>query len=486
MRAASWARSRRRTLPWICSSCSRRAGLRRTRRTYATTSVQEPPDVYDVVCVGGGPAGLSLLTALRGSPTTSRLKIALVESQDLGRTRQWTLPGDQYSNRVSSLTPSSVGFLKSAYRAQKVPYTADHGSLDIGVWPHIQRDRVQAYTEMQVWDGMTDARVSFDWPSETPSQRARAPSQTIAYMTENLNLTSALLRRVDEMGGLQIFDNTRVEKIGLGPETDRVDLSSWPVVELSGGQRLAARLLVGADGANSPVRTFADIPSRGWDYDRHGVVATVRLQEGVRGPKTAYQRFLPTGPVALLPLPGNLATLVWTTLPSHASQLKSLSPANFTAMVNAAFRLSPVDLAYMHTQADGQDEELAWRLPHTPVAESLIPATATSVQHGSIASFPLRQGLNLGQGDVSSLHYTISASVAHGGDIGASIALEPYNAARYAPNNAMLGVVDKLHKLYSVSSGPLVPLRSWGLSAVQNMTGLKGILMRVAAGEMGG
>lgn len=165
---------------------------------------------------------------------------------------------------------------------------------------------------MQVWDGVSGSRISFDWPSPgRGSGDVSASDQTVAYMTENLNLTSALLARLDELGGVSIFDSSKVENIDYGPDTETLDLSGWPVVEVAGGdgkegrRRLAARLLVGADGANSPVRRFADIESRGWDYDRHAVVATVELEGtgwGGHHRKTAYQRFLPTGPIALLPV----------------------------------------------------------------------------------------------------------------------------------------------------------------------------------------
>lgn len=331
-------------------------------------------------------------------------------------------------------------------------------------------------------------------------------------MTENLNLTSALLARLDELGGVSIFDKSRVEGIQLGNDTESIDLRSWPVVELSSGQRLAARLLVGADGFNSPVRAFADIPSRGWDYHRHGVVATLKMEgDGWRGAEEqiAYQRFLPSGPVALLPLPGNHSTLVWSTLPEYAAQIKSLSSTEFVAMVNAAFRLSPVDIAYMHTQPSGQSDELAWREQHTKFNIELVPESVVDVQEGSVASFPLRmrhadtyigervaligdaahtihplagQGLNQGQGDVESLAQTIKNAVEHGQDIGTQMSLEAYNSERWNTNNRLLGVVDKLHKLYSVGSGPLVPLRSWGLSAVNAMGPLKEFLMKQASG----
>ena len=197
--------------------------------------------MYDVVCVGGGPAGLSLLAALRNplrlqishhtntlsgsSPATANLKIALIESQSLSATRAFSLPSTQFSNRCSSLTPSSVRFLD-----------------EIGAWDHVDKERVQAYEEMQVWDGISGARIEFDWPVERG-----ADSRTIAYMNENLNLTSALLRRVEELGGVEVLDRQRVEGIGFGEESEEMDLRSWPIVKTDGGREFAARLLVGAD-----------------------------------------------------------------------------------------------------------------------------------------------------------------------------------------------------------------------------------------------
>ncbi|KAL2019828.1 hypothetical protein VTK56DRAFT_9179 [Thermocarpiscus australiensis] len=472
---------------YVCRNCTLRF-QRQLRRSYSSAS---QPDIYDVVCVGGGPAGLSLLTALRANPITAHLRIALVEAQDLAKVRSWKLPPDRFSNRCSSLTPSSALFLN-----------------EIGAWRHLARDRVQEYHEMQVWDGVTGARIEFDWARGS----AAPPTGTIiAYMTENLNLTSGLLKRLEELGGVSLFDNARVERISYGEETEELDLREWPVVHLSGGKQLSARLLVGADGANSPVRSFAGIEARGWDYDRHGVVATLELDgEGWGHNKIAYQRFLPTGPVAMLPLPGRYSTLVWSTTPSNASLLKSLSAEDFIAMVNAAFRLSPTDLEFMHSQSSGQAEEYAWRLEHTAFDQLAVPQAVTGVQEGTVASFPLKmrhadsyigervalvgdaahtihplagQGLNQGQGDVQSLAKTIEYAVSHGQDIGVRMSLEPYLSERYAANHVLLGVCDKLHKLYSVGSGPLVPLRSVGLRAVNALGPLKTFFMNQASGN---
>lgn len=367
------------------------------------------------------------------------------------------------------------------------------------------QERIQPYHEMQVWDGISGARIEFDWNG--------GADQTIAYMIENLNITSGLLRRLDDLGGATIFDNTKVEGISFGEESDEANLSEWPVVQLANGQRLWARLLVGADGASSPVRSFAGIESRGWDYGRNGVVATLQLEgEGWGGDraKIAYQRFLPTGPVAVLPLPDNYSSLVWSTTPERASRLKSLSAQDFAATVNAAFRLSPVDLEYLHTQSSGQEEEVAWRLQHVLIEPEAIPQQVVAVQEGTVASFPLKmrhadtyigervalvgdaahtihplagQGLNQGQGDVQSLAKTIEYAVNHGQDIGTQLSLEAYNAERYAANHVVLGVCDKLHKLYSVGGGPLVGLRSLGLSAVNAMQPVRQFFMNQAAGH---
>ncbi|KAF1808130.1 ubiquinone biosynthesis hydrox [Eremomyces bilateralis CBS 781.70] len=418
-------------------SISSRRSPQRTprRRTYATLH-NTSPEIFDVVCVGGGPAGLSLVTALKASPATARLKIALVEGQPA---QEWTPEPSRYENRCVSLTPRSVGFLG-----------------DIGAWEHVDKSRIQPYTRMDVWDGVSDAHISFSDPPPT------SPS-TIATMLENANITTALHRRLSTLSPPTLFQPAKVASISLGPppspDPTSLDLSSWPHLTLNTGPTLAARLLVGADGANSPVRTFAGIESRGWDYGAHGVVATLQLADTPDPPetRTAYQRFLPTGPIALLPLPGNRATLVWSTKPELAKRLKRMSGEDLVAAVNAAFRLS--------------------------VADSYVGERIALMGDAAHVTHPLAgQGLNQGQIDAQALAKIIEDAVLHGEDIGALMTLERYNAERYAANNAMLGVVDKLHKLYNVGSGPIVGLRSLGLSVVDKVGPLKRFLMKQAAG----
>jgi len=447
------------------------------------------------------------------SPITSKLKVALIESQDLNKAQAWNLPSNQFSNRVSSLTPSSTSFLHK-----------------IGAWEHLDTSRVQEYQGMQVWDGETGSRISFDWSMETPPFEDMRP---VATMTENSNLVRALLGRIAASGdeGLTLFSNTTVASIENGSDLQAAgpDLSAWPVLsikptgpgsEIQATSRIAARLLVGADGINSPVRSFADISTQGWDYNRHGVVATLSLAD-LETPafppnlRTAYQRFLPAlgGPIALLPLPNNHATLVWSTTPEHAAYLKSLSSSAFLAMVNAAFRLSMPDLKYMmsmdNSEQASHEDELAWRVQHTP-RPSQIPPSATAVQPGTVASFPLRfrhaaqyisprvalvgdaahvihplagQGLNLGLADVAALSRTIEYAVSHGMDIGDLLTLERYSSERYLPNAKIGGACDLLHKMYTIpGQGPITWARSLGLDVIDKLPFVKSFLMKNAEG----
>jgi len=389
----------------------------------------------------------------------------------------------------------------------------------MGAWPHVDASRVQPYHHMRVWDGLSsNGRIAFDSrPSDPP----------MAYMTENQNLTRALLRRLEELQSISLFDKTSVADINLGPppspqtqENASLNLSSYPHVTLSSNHTIATRLLIGADGLNSPVRKFTGIDTRGWDYGRHGVVATLKLASGTTYDSsnsqgvTAYQRFLPTGPIALLSLPGDYTTLVWTTTPDRAAHLKTLGIEDFLGMVNAAFRLSVVDLDYMSTLPSGQAAEFEWRNSVSPSraaeASGDIPQLVDHVQEGSIASFPLRlrhattyttqrtaligdaahtihplagQGLNMGLSDSQALASTIENAVTHGADIGSQIdCLDRYNSGAWMTNNRMLGAVDKLHWLFSARSGGAVGLRSWGMSAVNAMGPVKELFMRQAGG----
>ncbi|KAH7885844.1 hypothetical protein F5I97DRAFT_1875893 [Phlebopus sp. FC_14] len=495
-------------------------------RAYTTQRVQEK----DVVIVGGGPVGLALASAL-GSHKLVResVKVALVEAGDLSRIRDWTLPVDVYSNRVSSITNTSRAFLE-----------------DIGVWAYVDASRTSPVREMQVWDGLSDARITFDAselpPSSMDATSGTAESSEMARLTENLNLQRALLRHLENIPSTQLFQNTKVDSIDCG------EGHGWPVVHLSDGTMIRARLLVGADGFNSPVRAYAGISSYGWSYDTQAIVATLNHppRGAFQGPNhTAYQRFLPTGPIAFLPLSPTVSSLVWSTKPRLAAALCKSEPGVLARMVNAAFRLPEVSIRYLHErilEADGtggsmSDEairdEIAFRershdIPGysayasvtsgvsdgiPPSDAEAVPPLVRSVQAGTIASFPVRynhaesylgegggsrtvlvgdaahtvhplagQGLNLGLADVECLAGCIRQALTRGGDIGSYTALYPYGRERYVANHKVMSAVDKLHKIYASTFGPVVWTRTVGLEVVNELDCVKAALMMDAGG----
>lgn len=188
-------------------------------------------------------------------------------------------------------------------------------------------------------------------------------------------------------------------------------------------------LQVGADGFNSPVRSYAGISSYGWAYDTQAIVST--MDHPPRGAfqnpnNTAYQRFLPTGPIAFLPLSPTTSSLVWSTKPPLAAALLASEPGVLAKMINAAFRLPEVSIRYLHsrilerhavgtpiTLQEVKDEILFRELSHgidstsalasgfadatslkqagiPPLNSEAYPPLVTSIQSNTMASFPLR------------------------------------------------------------------------------------------------
>ncbi|ODV58232.1 putative N,N-dimethylaniline monooxygenase COQ6 [Ascoidea rubescens DSM 1968] len=464
------------------------------RRCLATTVNNLSPILSDITIVGGGPAGLTLAASLKSSRITSNLKINVIESSNLQPVNDFYLdPPVNYTNRVSSLTPQSIDNL-----------------IEIDAWKFINNDRICSYDNINVIDGISDERLDFE-------------RSEIATMCENINLQSALYQRIQELNNdinndnlLNIIDNTKVLNIYKDQENE------WPIVQLSNGSLLKTRLLIGADGSNSPVRKFAQIQSRGWSYNKNGLVATLKLKyEDFRS--IAWQRFLTTGPIALLPLPENNATMVWSVDPSISDIiLKKLSKDSLISLFNSLFILSQVDLNYLYKFINSNEyneneliEEINWRID---VHKNKIgiekfndsyPVEIIDIIDNSVNKFPLKlshsdsyvsnrialvgdachtihslsgQGLNMGQADVKSLFNFIETGCKRGLDIGNLLVLEPYYSDRYPLNHLTLGITDKLHKIYSIDFLPVVKLRSFGLNIVNNLDSVKDFMINQVSG----
>lgn len=453
----------------------------------------------DVVIVGGGPAGLSILTALKNSSKTKHLKCTLIEGSKLAPIKQFNLPN--YTNRVISLTSKSVDFMQK-----------------IGSWNHIDHARVKFYDGLYVVDSQ-DPLAKIEFTNEAIDYRP------MAAMCEIINVQKSLLLRLDELNQqgaeAEILQETKVATIKPSEADLEID---WPIIQLENGDTIQSRLLIGADGYNSPVRKYSGIQSRGWQYNSFGIVGTLKLtNENFNS--LGYQRFLSTGPLAILPLTENNATFVWSTKDWLSKILIKVDEELMPTLINAALRLEEVDLNYIYKklQADPNDKsvinDIQWSLEeqqkrvinHNKNA-SMFSADAiselpevTTILAGSRAMFPLKmshadtyvgprvalvgdaahtihplagQGLNMGQSDVSSLIAAIERGVDRGLDIGSTLVLEPYVLRSWPFNQALLTACDSLHKVFATDSMPVVLIRGLGMKVFDRLGPIKNLLVK--------
>ena len=262
----------------------------------STAGKEKEIDFSDISIVGGGVVGLALASSLASNRSfqSSYAKLTLIEGSSLDKAREWAKtkqdgsqgPISDWENRVIYLTEENRQWLD-----------------DIGVTPYLMSSRLGPVHSMMVTDGVSGAALNFDVPAPE--------SQRMGTMVEISNLQQAMLHQIESLKSakgvkIQILDSSRVEAIEAEGEEGAptgVHIDSWPLVRYSTNDiPLKSRLLIGADGNNSPVRKYAGINAAGWEYGRMGVVATMKTRGQELGERTAFQKFLPTGTIAWLPV----------------------------------------------------------------------------------------------------------------------------------------------------------------------------------------
>jgi 2-octaprenyl-6-methoxyphenol hydroxylase len=285
-------------------------------------------------------------------------------------------------------------------------------------------------------------------------------------MVENRRLIDALVVRAEAAG----IDLRATIVASYDASADGVD------VTLGDGSKIAASLLIAADGAKSKLRERAGIATHGWEYDQSGIVVTVGHERDHEG--RAEEHFLPAGPFAILPLTGKRSSLVWTERRAEAARIIALNEEEFHGELEQRFGLHLGEVRAL-------DKPRAFPLSYF-VARSFVAERLALVGDSAHVIHPIAgQGLNMGLKDVAALAEVVVDAARLGMDLGGADVLERYQRWRRFDTMAMGVATNSLNFLFSNQSTLLRTFRDLGLGIVDRTPPLKNLFIRQAAGLTG-
>lgn len=484
----------------------------------------------DLVIVGGGLVGASLAAAICSNPSTESLSVLLIDPSppDDGTLLKWP----SVSIRTSTINPSSQEFLS-----------------DIGIWYHIPQSRIAPVDSMLVWDCPQTLPFQVSTLHQRQESNNAQPGvmyfqasdidhDVLAYVIDNNTLRHAAflaLKNVIEQGkrDFKVLRSSvsaiRFQDSG-SHHLEADDCVPWPEIELSDGTRIHARLIAACDGSRSRVRALAGGDWFSLSYDQRAVVANLRVSDASF---MALQRFVDTGPVALLPVAsgddslqgGPLANVVWTTTDAEAKALVDIDDVVFLNELNLVLSAHEYDTGSNERPPDTPPSH---KDPLTDIVDSFSRATVRWINQSSLSttnkfpriptcmsvvgkrmSFPLSaghapkyvlsdrrvvlvgdaahcvhplagQGVNLGFADARAVSECIGSAASCGRDIGGEhgAPLRRYESDRISANILAVSGLHALRAAFSLT-GSARSVRRLGLTAVESFSPLKKAILRL-------
>ena len=386
---------------------------------------------FDLVVIGAGVVGsTAALAAARDG-----LRVALVEAHEPA---PWS--AEEPDLRVYAFAPDNIGLLDG-----------------LGAWPAIASARAHPYRRMRVWDAAGGGELAFDADA--------FGRDSLGHIVENNLLVDRLWAACGREAGLQRLCPARLENIE--QDADRA------TAVLADGQRLRTRLLLGADGAASRVRTLAGLESERHDYGQRGLVAYVGTQRPHED--TAWQRFLPTGPLAFLPCADGRCSIVWTLPESEAERLLALDEVSFRRELTRAFDARLGEVTSVSARA-------AFPL-RRQLAKDYVAGRVALAGDAAHVVHPLAgQGVNLGLRDVSALRAAWRDADGRGGDFASAHRLARWARGRRSDSTVAAHAFDAINRAFSNDAMLPTLLRGHVLGLAGRLPPLARALWKQAAG----
>ncbi len=397
--------------------------------------------VYDAIVIGAGVIGASLALSLA---KRNGWTVALIEQNEALKNAEFQpVP----NIRATALGLSSKSLL-----------------TDLGVWHHLSEQSVCPYENMFVWDENSDGELTF--------AASDYDVEALGFIVDHFALQEKLQDLIDEQQNIEPYYLSTIE----GYEaSDTLGAPTWVNVRMmhnDAGKTLKARWVFAADGVNSQVRRLAGISTSEHDYQQQGIVAKIRSQHGHQN--TAWQRFLSSGPIALLPLESGECSIVWSLPTNQAKALYGLSEVDFSKRLTSVLqaRLGEVELTSARHMFPLKSRR----------TDAYLKASVVLVGDAAHGIHPMAgQGANLGFDDIDCLLNAIEGMSADHPKL--RRALRHYERQQKLSNGKMDAFMTSLDSIFRTDNTILTSLRRVGLKAVNQHSLIKELLAQQVLGK---